>query len=53
MIKTDFQRREFANGEELAHGLADWTAEHLARRDCGARRRAADCFGRQIPRAVL
>jgi 6-phosphogluconolactonase len=29
MIKTDFQRREFANGEELARGLADWTAEHL------------------------
>ncbi len=29
MIKTDFQRREFTNGEELAHGLADWTAEHL------------------------
>jgi 6-phosphogluconolactonase len=29
MIETDFQRREFADGEELAHGLADWTAERL------------------------
>ena len=29
MIKTDFQRREFVTGEELAHGLADWTAERL------------------------
>ena len=26
---TDFQRREFADGEELAQGLADWTAERL------------------------
>jgi 6-phosphogluconolactonase len=29
MIKTDFQRREFADGEALAHGLADWTSERL------------------------
>jgi 6-phosphogluconolactonase len=29
MIHTDFQRREFADGEELARGLADWTAERL------------------------
>jgi 6-phosphogluconolactonase len=29
MIQTDFHRREFANGEELAQGLADWTAESL------------------------
>ncbi len=29
MIETDFQRREFADGEELAKGLADWTAERL------------------------
>ena len=29
MIKTDFHRREFADGEELAQGLADWTAERL------------------------
>src|ERR1700727_588112 len=29
MIETAFQRREFANGEEIATGLADWTAEHL------------------------
>ena len=29
MTKTDFQRREFADGEELAQGLADWTAERL------------------------
>jgi 6-phosphogluconolactonase len=29
MTQTDFQRREFANGEELAQGLADWTADHL------------------------
>jgi len=29
MIKTDFQLREFVNGEELARGLADWTAERL------------------------
>ena len=29
MIETAFQRREFANGEEIAIGLADWTAEHL------------------------
>src|ERR1700689_2892206 len=29
MIETAFQRREFVNGEELATGLADWTAEHL------------------------
>ena len=29
MIQTDFHRREFADGEELAHGLADWTAERL------------------------
>jgi 6-phosphogluconolactonase len=29
MIETVFQRREFADGEELALGLADWTAERL------------------------
>jgi len=29
MIETDFQRREFTDGEELAQGLADWTAERL------------------------
>jgi 6-phosphogluconolactonase len=29
MIETDFHRREFADGEELALGLADWTAEGL------------------------
>lgn len=29
MIETGFARREFANGEELAQGLADWTAERL------------------------
>jgi 6-phosphogluconolactonase len=29
MTKTDFQRREFADGEELAQGLAEWTAERL------------------------
>jgi 6-phosphogluconolactonase len=29
MIETDFHRREFADGEELAQGLADWTANHL------------------------
>jgi 6-phosphogluconolactonase len=29
MIETAFQRREFANGEEIAIRLADWTAEHL------------------------
>jgi 6-phosphogluconolactonase len=29
MIQTDFHRREFADGEELAQGLADWTAERL------------------------
>jgi 6-phosphogluconolactonase len=29
MIETDFQRVEFADGEELAQGLADWTAERL------------------------
>ena len=29
MIETDFQRREFADGEELAQGLAEWTAERL------------------------
>jgi 6-phosphogluconolactonase len=29
MIETAFQRREFVNGEEIATGLADWTAEHL------------------------
>src|ERR1700735_5755831 len=31
MIETDIQRREFADGEELATGLAEWTAEHLRR----------------------
>src|ERR1700728_5343728 len=31
MIETDIQRREFADGEELAKGLAEWTAEHLRR----------------------
>jgi 6-phosphogluconolactonase len=29
MTETNFQRREFADGEELALGLADWTAERL------------------------
>src|SRR5271156_5698204 len=29
MIQADFHRREFADGEELAHGLAGWTAERL------------------------
>ena len=29
MIETDFHRREFADGEALAQGLTDWTAEHL------------------------
>jgi 6-phosphogluconolactonase len=29
MIETDFQRVEFANGEKLAKGLAEWTAERL------------------------
>ena len=29
MIETDFQRREFADGERLAQGLGDWTAERL------------------------
>ncbi len=29
MIEADFHRREFADGEELALGLADWTAERL------------------------
>src|SRR5277367_3566047 len=31
MIESAFQRREFANGEEIAIGLADWTAENLRR----------------------
>ena len=30
MIDTDFHRREFADGEQLARGLADWTAERLS-----------------------
>jgi 6-phosphogluconolactonase len=29
MIETDFHRREFADGEGLAKGLADWTAKRL------------------------
>src|SRR5512146_2425477 len=29
MIETDFHRVEFADGEELAEGLANWTAERL------------------------
>jgi 6-phosphogluconolactonase len=29
MTQTDFRRREFADGEQLAQGLADWTAERL------------------------
>jgi 6-phosphogluconolactonase len=29
MSETDFHRREFVNGEELAQGLAEWTAERL------------------------
>lgn len=29
MTKTDFERREFADGEELAKGLTDWTAKRL------------------------
>src|ERR1700727_1998342 len=31
MIETAFQRREFVNAEEIATGLADWTAEYLRR----------------------
>jgi 6-phosphogluconolactonase len=30
MIQADFHRSEFATGEVLAHGLADWTAERLS-----------------------
>jgi 6-phosphogluconolactonase len=30
MIDTDLHRREFADGEQLARGLADWTAERLS-----------------------
>jgi 6-phosphogluconolactonase len=29
MTEAKFDRREFADGEELAQGLADWTAERL------------------------
>ena len=29
MIQTDFHRSEFTDGEELARGLAEWTAERL------------------------
>ena len=29
MTQSDFHRREFVNGEELARGLAEWTAERL------------------------
>jgi 6-phosphogluconolactonase len=29
MIQTDFVRRQFADGEELAQALAEWTAERL------------------------
>jgi 6-phosphogluconolactonase len=29
MTQIDFDRREFADGEELAQGLAEWTAERL------------------------
>src|ERR1700722_18190393 len=29
MMGEDFRRREFADGEKLAQGLADWTAERL------------------------
>ena len=29
MIGTDIHRREFSDGEELAQGLAEWTAERL------------------------
>jgi 6-phosphogluconolactonase len=29
MIETDFRRVEFADGEKLAKGLSDWTAERL------------------------
>ena len=29
MIETDIHRREFADGEALAQGLAEWTAERL------------------------
>lgn len=29
MTEIDFRRREFSGGEELAQGLADWTAERL------------------------
>ena len=53
MIETDFHRREFADGEELAQGLADWTAEHLRGSDCSARSRAAHRLRRQVPGSVL
>jgi 6-phosphogluconolactonase len=29
MIETHFHRRQFSDGEQLAQGLADWTAERL------------------------
>ncbi len=30
MIETNIHRHEFADGEELAQGLAEWTAERLS-----------------------
>ena len=53
MTKTNFQRREFADGEELARGLADWTAERVARRRRGARRRVAHRLRRQVAGSIL
>ena len=53
MIQTDFHRREFADGEELAQGLAEWTAERLRSGDRGARRRAARRLRRQISGTVF
>ncbi len=53
MTKTDFHRLEFADGEELALGLADWTAERLRAGDCGARGRVAHRLRRQVAGSVL
>ena len=53
MIETDFHRREFADGEELALGLAEWTAERLRGSDCSARGRVAHRLRRQVAGSVL
>ena len=53
MMGTDFQRREFADGEELAQGLADWTAERLREGDRGAGSRVAHRLRRQVAGPVL